>query len=231
MSTGVNLLEDGVTDDSAADTGEGSGADQGAAGQGETPPAGDGKQSTDGATNTGGTGDGAAGDAGATEDAGAEDTEVVPESYEFSLPEGFSLNEAINGEFVALAKDLKLSQPKAQQVIDLGVKLAQNVADSFTAQIEAERSKWVEQTKSDPDFGGAALKENLAIAKRGRDAYASAGLTTLLNESGLGNHPEVVRLFLALGKTVKEDSFVPSGDASGTQRKRAEQVFYPSMAK
>ena len=60
----------------------------------------------------------------------------------------------------------------------------------------------------DKEFGGPALAENLSVAKKALDAFGTAELRTLLNESGLGNHPEIVRLFFRAGKAISEDRVV-----------------------
>jgi hypothetical protein len=43
------------------------------------------------------------------------------------------------------------------------------------------------------------------------DAFATPELRTLLNESGLGNHPEIIRAFYRAGKAISEDGFVAGG--------------------
>jgi hypothetical protein len=66
----------------------------------------------------------------------------------------------------------------------------------------------MEASKQDKEFGGPALAENLSVAKKALDAFGTAELRTLLNESGLGNHPEIVRLFFRAGKAISEDRVV-----------------------
>jgi hypothetical protein len=46
------------------------------------------------------------------------------------------------------------------------------------------------------------------VAKKALDAFGTTELRSLLNESGLGNHPEVIRFMFRAGKAISEDSMV-----------------------
>ena len=83
--------------------------------------------------------------------------------------------------------------------------------------LQAQRTEWREQAVADKDFGGDKLADNLAAARRARDAFASPELTQLLEQTGLGDHPEVIRLFVKTGKAMSEDGFV-TGRAGGATR-------------
>ncbi len=71
----------------------------------------------------------------------------------------------------------------------------------------------------------SSLLKNLAVAKAGLDAWGSPELKDLLAASGLGNHPTVIKHFLALGKQAQSDpTFV--GGKPPTPPKTAAQVLY-----
>jgi hypothetical protein len=143
-------------------------------------------------------------DAEATE-APAEDKPTAPETYEFKAPEGRVFDSEVIAEYSKVAKELNLSQEAAQRVLDaVGPKLAERQA----AQIEAVRTGWADSSKADKEFGGERLSENLSVAKKALDAFGTAELRSLLNESGLGNHPEVIRFMFRAGKAISEDSMV-----------------------
>lgn len=162
---------------------------------------------------------------------GAKPAEGAPETYaDFATPEGVTLDPVVGAEFKTLAKELNLSQEKAQKVADLGAKMtAKLVADQTTA-IKAAHTEWVGQTKTDAEFGGDKLAENLAVAQKAFAAFGTPALKSLLDKTGLGDHPEIVRAFYRAGKTLSEDNFVPAGTASGGNKSAAE-LFYPSMQK
>lgn len=131
--------------------------------------------------------------------------EGAPESYDFKAPEGVLIDEQVFGTFSEVAKELNLSQDQAQLVLD---KMAPMMAQRQMDQVQAARAQWQESSKADKEFGGQLLQESLAHAKTAMDAFATPELKGLLEESGLGNHPEVVRFFVRAGKAISEDRFV-----------------------
>lgn len=134
----------------------------------------------------------------------------APEKYEFTTPEGHELDSEVLGQFSEAAKELDLSQDKAQLLLD---KMAPAIAARQTQQIKAVQEQWANDARSDKEFGGDKLNENLSIAKKGLETYGTPELRTLLNDSGMGNHPEVIRFFVRVGKTISEDSVVPGSKA------------------
>lgn len=148
----------------------------------------------------------------------------VPEAYEFQMPEGVELDKAAADEFSAIAKELKLDQATAQKVADVGAKMAQRQIEAHARQVEA----WVEQVKTDKEIGGDKLNENLAVARKAIDAFGSPELKELLNGSGLGNHPAVIKAFYKAGKAISEDRFV-TGSPKGANSGDAASKLFPTM--
>jgi hypothetical protein len=60
------------------------------------------------------------------------------------------------------------------------------------------------------------------------DAYGSYELRQLLDETGLGNHPLIIRLFHNLSKTLKEDGVVKGTATAGGGKSLANRMF-PNM--
>lgn len=147
----------------------------------------------------------------------------VPESYDLHMPEGVELDKAAADEFTTIAKELKLDQSAAQKLADIAAKQAQRQAESHAKLVES----WVEQVKTDKDLGGDKLEENLGIARKALDTFGTPELKDVLNASGLGNHPEVIRAFLKAGKAISEDRFV-TGAPTGTTTDPAKKLF-PNM--
>jgi hypothetical protein len=153
----------------------------------------------------------------------------APEQYEdFTAPEGVKLDAEVSGEFKSLAKELNLPQETAQKVADLGVKLAQKWQAQQTAALGEAAAKWATDSQADKEFGGDKLQENLATAKKALDTFGSPELKTLLNESGLGNHPEVIRLLFKAGTAISEDRLV-AGKSGTTPAATTAQRMFPNM--
>lgn len=133
----------------------------------------------------------------------------APEKYEdFTLPEGMTASPVLT-EFATLAKELNLPQEAAQKVVDLAGRMQAENVTAVQAQIDAQAEKWGEDSKADKEFGGEAFDENLAIAKTALDKFGTPELKSLLNQSKLGNHPEVLRFFVRAGKAISQDGFIP----------------------
>ena len=148
---------------------------------------------------------------------------AVPDAYEFQMPEGVELDSAAADEFTAVAKELKLTAEQAQKVADVGAKMAQRQAEAHAKMVET----WTEAVKTDKEIGGDALPENLAVARKALDTFGTPELKDLLNASGLGNHPAVIKAFFKAGKAISDDRLV-TGSAPAAGADPAKTMF-PSM--
>lgn len=138
----------------------------------------------------------------------------APEKYEFKAPEGREYDAEVLKNFSDVAKDLNLTQDAAQKLLD---KMAPIVEQRQIQQIEQVRTQWAEAARSDKEFGGEKLSENLAVAKKALDQFGTPELRTLLNESGLGNHPDVIRFMFRAGKAISEDRYVGGDVGKGSK--------------
>lgn len=141
--------------------------------------------------------------------------EGAPEEYtDFTAPEGVELDTEMLSSFKEFAKADNLSQAQAQKYIDLATGIVANQQDAFSNAMTETVAGWREASVSDKEFGGAQLQASMQIAATARDRFASPELKTYLNESRLGDHPEVLRMFVNIGKAISEDTFVQSGKAA-----------------
>lgn len=155
----------------------------------------------------------------------AEALKHAPEKYDLKAAEGSTLNPEVQALFETVAKELDLPNAAAQKLVEtMGPKIAQAQAAQF-AQIQAD---WTTQAKGDKEFGGDNLNANLAVAKKALDTFGTPELKTLLNETGLGNHPEIIRAFVRAGRAISPDKFVPAGGGSNTPRDPA-KTLYPNQ--
>jgi hypothetical protein len=68
----------------------------------------------------------------------------------------------------------------------------------------------------------------LSIAKKALDQFATPEFKSFLEESRLGNNPEVIRFMLRVGKAVSEDRFV--GGSTATSGKQAGPMSFNDLA-
>lgn len=150
----------------------------------------------------------------------------APEKYEFKFPEGVKINEKFIDEFSTVAKELGLSQDNAQKLADFGPKLTELFVSRQQEVLTNARKEWREGVTNDKELGGDALAQNLSVAKRALDTFGSPELSNLLKESGLGDHPEVVRFFYRVGKQTSEDTVHRGDPSAGGGDKTIAQRLY-----
>lgn len=138
---------------------------------------------------------------------------VAPESYKFAYPEGYTVDESALGEITGVFKELGLSQEQAQKLVEYDAKRmaaasspeAQQKAQESAIQAHNQRIEgWVNELRQDKEFGGAQFDANVETAKKAMAAFGSPELKTLLEETGVGNHPALVKAFLKIGKEISE---------------------------
>lgn len=155
----------------------------------------------------------------------------APEKYEFSLPEGFEgeLNQDAIGEFEPIARELDLSQEQAQKLVDIYTRQSQAAHQKQIEQYRETQEQWVKDLKSDAEFGGAKFDANLKHAQRAIQEFGNDGIKSLLDQSGLGNNPDVVKMFASIGKRMAEDSPGQGNERASNQEIPMEQRLYPNM--
>ena len=170
-------------------------------------------------------------------DGEAEDEAVpeVPEKYEFNAPDGVEIDPAKLEAFGDTAKSLGLTQDQYQKLIEYDIERSAKATQEMSAQYETRISGWADATKADKELGGDKLPENLGLAKRAIETFGSPELARLIDAPsaknpeglGLGNHPEVIRLFYRVGKAISESDLV-TGDTKVESRDSL-QKMYPTM--
>jgi len=155
---------------------------------------------------------------------------VVPEKYEaFKLPEGMDLDTALATEFHTSAKDMGLSQENAQKMIDLAVRNREAQATDQAEQWATMRESWVTEVKNDPEFGGDKFTETVERANRALRTFGSEKLTNYLQDSGLGDYPELITLFARVDKATGEDTILTGEQGKVTES--LSQLLYPNQGK
>lgn len=147
---------------------------------------------------------------------------AAPEKYEFKAPEGTEYDSEILDAFTGAAKEANLSQDAAQKLIE---KMAPAIAARQADQVQAIHKEWLDASTADTEFGGEKLAENLGVARKALDNFGTPDLRKLLDETGLGNHPEVIRFMYRAGKAISEEKFV-GGAARGTGATNPANVLY-----
>lgn len=154
-----------------------------------------------------------------------EEKPVVPEKYDLKLPKDSALSEAHLEKLSVYAKEKGLSNEQAQSLLE---RESQAVSD-YVTNLKETQSKmtetWFEQAKGDKEIGGEAFKQNAELAKRVVSRFGTDDFKKELNKTGLGNHPELLRVFSRIGKAMSEDQLVIPGVQAGG-KKSIESLLY-----
>lgn len=137
------------------------------------------------------------------------DKPVVPEAYAFAnLPDGYSISDEQLAAFSPVLKELGLTQEQADKLVAFDAQRSLAAQEASQQQAVEFRNKqvgeWETALRNDSAFGGANFDANVAVAQQFLADFGSPELSAFLAESGLGSHPEVVRMFHKAGKELGE---------------------------
>lgn len=158
---------------------------------------------------------------------------LADEPFSVKAPEG---SEAYQADFDKFSGDMDgwlKANPNAsarEALAEAASRQARLVGESQAqalAQRDQQISAWGDELKADKDFGGEAFDKNVATAIKGLEAVGSPELRQMLDQTGLGSHPEIVRAFKKVGELVADAPFAtgaqPAQSASPAAR------MYPNM--
>ena len=152
----------------------------------------------------------------------------APEKYDFKAPEGQAFNEGVIAKFGETAKSLNLPQDAAQKILDEVAPAIQasnmKALNEFYADIGGMPDTWKASVEADKEIGGPKLAENLAVAKKALD-LGGPGLKAVLDKTGLGNHPDVIKWAFKVGSSLSEDKFISGGSGSNVPTDAASKLY------
>ena len=115
-----------------------------------------------------------------------------------------------------------LPAPILQQWTELEEKRLQQVATQQEEKSRQQLASWAQQTK---EMLGANWQEEISKAVRAADVFGGESLRQLLEETGLGNHPAIVRTFAEIGKRLSEDVSVAGKPAAQTDKTFTQALY------
>lgn len=154
----------------------------------------------------------------ATEDTAAAEALAlgeVPEKYEFTIPEGVTIDEALMTDVSTFAADNKLSIGEAQKIADMGVQLMTKQQELRETQFNEIKAGWLETAKTDTEIGADVSKGEESLAARAFNTIATPEMKELVDHYGIGNHPEMLRMFFRLSSLMGDDGMQLPGTGAG----------------
>lgn len=161
-----------------------------------------------------------------------------PEAYDYKeveLPEGMEFNKDLTDELNQFAGKFNMSQKGANELMGLGVKVAENIKtgllENITKQVTDQSTRFFEALKSDPEIGGNKLDETVRVADIAYKQFVQNvddEAHKIIMSTGLVNNRSFVNAFYRMGKQMQDGS-IQGGSPQGGQRTAND--WYPDMAK
>lgn len=158
-------------------------------------------------------------------DKAAAEKDKVPDKYaDFKLPEGFEVNaEAMTG-FHALAKDLSLSQDKAQKLVDFQASMEKSRGDAAVAEFDKTGNAWRDETVKSL---GSDFSKAEANVGRFMERFGTPELRQLMDATHVGENIHLFKAMAAAGAKIGEGQ-MPDGSKGGAEPEQGKR-WYPNM--
>lgn len=148
------------------------------------------------------------------------DAPVIPEAYELVMPEGVGLDAELLAEATPVFKEIGLTNETASKLMPFAARLIEKTAATTQQKIveagDAQRKAWLDAAKAAGDIGGGNWGKTIGTAAKGLDAMgfvAGSPFRQFLEETGMGNHPDMIRIAAKLGELTGEDGSFARADA------------------
>lgn len=156
--------------------------------------------------------------------------EQPKDAFELKLPEGSLLSEKNVQEVMALAKEKGYTQEQAQLILDRENATVSAYREGLINQHKKQTEQWAATAKADPEIGGEKFTASVESAKRAFDKFGTPEFKQALEETGYGNHPELIKVFSRIGKLMSEDKFVAAGEPAAP-KKPLTDIWYDNTPK
>jgi len=156
------------------------------------------------------------------------DADAEPVYGEFTMPDGVKVDEEAMAVFLPMIKEFGLGQAQAQRLVDMYTNQVVATTEAQRSAYEDRVSGWLERGASDKEIGGDKADESLSLANKAMREFGSSNLKASMDETGVGNHPEMIRFMSRVGRAIGEDKIIPGDGMVGTKT-RAE-IMFPSQS-
>lgn len=155
--------------------------------------------------------------------------------YALQMPEGMEVDQALLDALSPDFKDAGLTQAQAQKLADKFIAHQKAQGETKGADFGKTIAGWIDQAKADPEMGGDKWGGTAEAASGAIKEFGSDGLKAYLNETGGGNHPELIRFAAKAGAEIarlraliKEDDPVTDTAQGGRPTRDTASILYPN---
>lgn len=124
--------------------------------------------------------------------------------------------------FKSLTAELKLSDEQIEKLVAFSSEFASHQQQDWQDKKRAKVASWANQTRA---LYGAGLDEEIAFALQAANTFGGPELRALLEETGLGNHPVMIRTLSGIGRCISEEAVVGGVPAAPQDKTFAEALY------
>jgi hypothetical protein len=155
--------------------------------------------------------------------------------YEIAgLPEGMGIDKTALDAVTPVAKELglsnegfsKLDNVYATQIMP---QVTESVVDNLQKDIAAQHAAWateaLEMVNTDETFAGQKLDDVKSMSAKAIDRFGGADFRKYLNDTGLGNHPAMLKFAYLAGTAIAEDTTFERGGSAPVKKSRTDKYY------
>lgn len=135
------------------------------------------------------------------------------------LPEGANWDDALEAEMLGAMHQARLTKGQAQAVFDAYARITET---AVAGQAKARQQEMASSAKALQQEWGPNYKRNLSLVHRAVQSLGDESFWNALESTGLGNHPALVKAFLAYAEQLAEDGTIV-GDHHGLDAAGADE--------
>ena len=151
------------------------------------------------------------------------------EEIVLTLPKDSLLDDAARERIASYAKEQGLSKEQAQSLLERESQSVSSFWERQKAAFETRKEGWRKAAETDQEIGGQEFGKNVELAHRAVKRFGSDAFLKELEQTGYGNHPELVRVFARIGKAMSNDELVHAKAPAG--QRPVEDIFYGNSNK
>lgn len=104
-------------------------------------------------------------------------------------------------------------------------KLGERVQEEIKQHVQTVSRENAKRVHAEWGQDPQTVAANEAAVARAMRAFADEDFRTLMQQTGLGNHPAMVRVMLKVGKAIGDDRFIAGNGGGGSEKSLAERMF------
>ena len=128
----------------------------------------------------------------------------APDGYDFDLGDGEQSDDV--SDFKSVAHELGLTNDQASNMLGIYNQITENDIAQEDEQFEQMNVDYLQDIQKE---WGDDFNKNAELARRAFTNFASEEAMDVLRDTGLSNHPEILKTFARIGQVLSEDNVLP----------------------